>query len=129
MEEGKPDAKAVKGSGGGGTPDGPVSAKKRGLLAKLTGTVKKKHKRSATENDAAARSNKKQVVTNSRGEIEGRPSVERKSLGDMSNISELTMPNVKGGKPKKLVPRPRGRAPRGKVWNNIVGAWENKVAA
>ena len=51
----------------------------------------------------------------------------RKSLGEISNVSELTNPTVAGGKAfKGKHKKPRGRVPRGKKWDPVNGAWINK---
>jgi len=101
------------------------TVKKRGLLAKLTGTGKKKNKRGTTDENSGTSVKKAAVEDKS-----GRPSVggDRKSLGEISNVSELTQPtvmSVKSGK-GRAYKRPRGRAPTGKVWNPNVGEWKVK---
>jgi hypothetical protein len=88
----------------------PELKKKKGLFAKLT-SCKKKDKRKASEDISPSGNTKR----------------DRKSLGEISNISELTQPTVAGGKSKKPVPRPRGRAPRGKIWDPLYGSWVVKA--
>ena len=79
--------------------------KKKGLFAKLT-SGKKKRKAGEDISPSAAGAKR-----------------DRKSLGEISNISELTQPTVLGGKLLRMKPRPRGRAPKGKQWDGLQGVW------
>ncbi|GMI00284.1 hypothetical protein TrST_g3119 [Triparma strigata] len=106
---------------------GSSTVKRRGLLAKLTGTGKKKNKRGPTDENSGAGTNKKAALEDKGGKPS--PS-DRKSLGELSNVSELTQPTVMSMKSQKGGPykRPRGRGPKGKVWNAHVGEWETVAA-
>lgn len=90
-----------------------VKKEKKGLFAKLTGVGSSK-KRAGGEGPRVTRSKKAALEG-----PDGRPSIERKSLGDATNTI------ARGAVVEKsFFKRPKGRAPRGKTWNTEVGEWQ-----